>query len=171
MYSNKLAVGFLSLILGLFFSVSALAEAKIAVINVQKAILESEGAQVIMKQIKEELKDEEKKLMDLQKEITGLMERARKDSEVMSDGEKRKLQQQVEAKQTDYQYEGQKYQRSVELRQQELFAGIDQKVQKAIEELVKSDDYDLILHRGQVIFAAEVYDITRKVTEKLNKMK
>ncbi|MDH5738125.1 MAG: OmpH family outer membrane protein, partial [Gammaproteobacteria bacterium] len=109
--------------------------------------------------------------LGIEKEVTAMLERLQKDSEVMSDAEKRRLQQDIETRRNDLAYEGQKYQRAIESRQQELFAGIDQKVQKAIEELVKADDYDLILSRQQVVYAGDLYDITRKVTEKLNGMK
>lgn len=171
MYSKKVFTWMAGLVILGVCSNSAFAEAKIGVVNVQKAIFDSEGAQVIMQQIKDDLKDEESRIRDLEKELTGMAERLRKDSEVMSDAQKRKLQQEIETKRGDYQHEAQKYQRSVELKQQELFAGIDVKVQKAIEELVKSDDFDLIFHRQQMVYVGDVYDITRKVTEKLNGMK
>lgn len=53
-------------------------------------------------------------------------------------------------------------------RQKELFAGIDQRVQSAINEIVLSDDYDIILPRQAALYVGDLYDITRKVTEKLN---
>lgn len=171
MYLKKLLTGLAGLILTVFFATTAFAEVKMAVVNVQKAVLDSEGAQVIIKQIQKELKSDEDRIRELEKVYAGMVERLTKDSEVMSDAEKRKLQQEIEIKQKDYAYESQKYQRSFEIRQQELFKGIDKKVQKAIEDLVKSDDYDLILHRQQVVYTADIYDITRKVTEKLNGMK
>jgi Skp family chaperone for outer membrane proteins len=58
----------------------------------------------------------------------------------------------------------------IEERQQELFTGVDTKVQAAIEMLVKTDDYDLIMPRQAALYAGDLYDITRKVTEKLNEM-
>ena len=88
----------------------------------------------------------------------------------MSDVEKRRTQQQIESRNNDFVYLRQKLQRQIEERQQELFAGIDGKVQKAIEELVKSEDYDLILPRQAALYVNEIYNITRKVTEKLNEL-
>ena len=41
---------------------------------------------------------------------------------------------------------------------------------KAIEDLVMSDDYDIILPRNAALYVGDLYDITRKVTEKLNEM-
>lgn len=171
MYPRHLILTLAALFLGAILSTSAFGEIKVAVVNVQKAILDSENAQKLLKQIQDEFKVEQDGIRKIETEITSLVERLRKDSEVMSDNQKRKLQQEIETKQSDYRYQGQKLQKRVEGRQQELFSGVDVKVQKAIEELVKADDYDLILPRQGVLYAGDLYDITRKVTEKLNKAK
>ena len=86
----------------------------------------------------------------------------------MTESEKRKLQQQIESKNNDFVYLRQKLQREIEERQKELFTGIDAKVQKAIEDLVLEEDYDLILPRQAALYVGDLYNITRKVTERLN---
>jgi outer membrane protein len=149
---------------------AAFAEVKIAVVDVQAAILNSEEAKRLLKQIQEEFSDEEEKIRKIQSEAAVLYERLQKDAEVMSDAEKRRVQQQIESKNNDFVYNRQKLQRLIEERQQELFTGVDQKVQAAIELLVKTDDYDLIMPRQAALYAGDLYDITRKVTEKLNEM-
>ena len=149
---------------------NVLAEVKIAVVDVQAAILNSEEAKRLMAQIQNEFKDEEEKIRNIQSEAAVLFERLQKDAEVMSEAEKRRVQQQIESKNNDFVYNRQKLQRLIEERQQELFAGIDAKVQKAIEELVKNEDYDLIVPRQAALYVGEIYNITRKVTEKLNEL-
>lgn len=158
----------LTITLGSLLSVSAWAEVKIAVVDVQRAILQSEQSKAYMAQIQDEFQGEEEEIRSLQSEAAALLERLQKDSEVMSEAEKRKLQQQIEDKNNDFIYLRKKLQRQIDERQQELFAGVDQKVQKAIEELVLSEDYDLIIPRQAALYVNELYDITRKVTEKLN---
>jgi outer membrane protein len=149
---------------------SVLAEVKIAVVDVQGAILQSEEAKRLLQQIQTEFKTEEDEIRKIQSEAAAMLERLQKDAEVMSDVEKRRIQQQIESRNNDFVYLRQKLQRQIEERQQELFAGIDGKVQKAIEALVKSDDYDLILPRQAALYVNEIYNITRKVTEKLNEL-
>ncbi len=146
----------------------ALAEVKIAVVDVQTAILQSEEAKRLMAQIQTEFKTKEDEIRAIQSEAAGMLERAQKDAEVMTESEKRKLQQQIESKNNDFVYLRQKLQREIEERQQELFAGIDAKVQKAIEDLVLEEDYDLILPRQAALYVGDLYNITRKVTERLN---
>jgi len=149
---------------------AALAEVKIAVVDVQGAILQSEEAKRLLQQIQTEFKEEEEEIRTVQSEAAAMLQRLQKDAEVMSDAEKRRIQQQIESRNNDFVYLRQKLQRQIEERQQELFAGIDGKVQKAIEELVKSEDYDLILPRQAALYVNEIYNITRKVTEKLNEL-
>jgi outer membrane protein len=149
---------------------AALAEIKIAVVDVQGAILQSVEAKRLLQQIQTEFKAEEDEIRKIQSEAASMLERLQKDAEVMSDTEKRRLQQQIESRNNDFVYLRQKLQRQIEERQQDLFAGIDGKVQKAIEALVKSEDYDLILPRQAALYVNEIYNITRKVTEKLNEL-
>ncbi len=152
------------------FGLPAAAEVKIAIVDVQGAILQSEEAKRLLQQIQNEFKDEEDEIRKIQSEAAAMLERLQKDAEVMSDAEKRRIQQQIESKNNDFVFFRQKLQRQVEERQAELFSGINGKVQKAIEELVKSEDYDLILPRQAALYVNPVYNITRKVTEKLNEL-
>jgi outer membrane protein len=147
---------------------AAFAEIKLAVVDVQSAILNSESAKKITTQIQSEFTREQESIKKLQTDAAVLLERLQKDGEVMSDAEKRKVQQEIESINNDFVYERQKLQRAIEERQKELFAGIDQRVQSAINELVLSDDYDIILPRQAALYVGDLYDITRKVTEKLN---
>jgi outer membrane protein len=149
---------------------TAFAEVKIAVVDVQSAILQSEEAKRLLQQIQVEFKEEEEEIRTVQSEAAALLQRLQKDAEVMSEVEKRRIQQQIESRNNDFVFFRQRLQRQIEERQQELFAGIDGKVQKAIEELVKSEDYDLILPRQAALYVNEIYNITRKVTEKLNEL-
>ena len=152
------------------FSSSVLAEMKIAFVDVQRAILSSEQAKKLQAQIGEEFKDEEAEIRQVSSDAAALIQRLQKDSEVMSDAEKIKLQKQIEEKENDFSYLRQKLQNKIQTRQTELFSGTEVRLQKAIEDLVMSDDYDVILPRNAALYVGDLYDITRKVTEKLNEM-
>ncbi len=151
-------------------SPAAFAEIKMAVVDVQAAILNSEEAKRLLTQIQNEFKNDEDGIRKIQSEAAAILERMQKDAEVISEAEKRRLQQQIESLNNDFVYQRQRLQRQIEERQQELFAGIDQKVQKAIEDLVLKEDYDVILPRQAALYVGDLYNITRKVTEKLNEL-
>lgn len=166
---NHISAVAISLVMTLISS-SVLAEMKIAFVDVQRAILSSEQAKKLQVQIGEEFKDEEAEIRQVSSDAAALIQRLQKDSEVMSDSEKIKLQKQIEEKENDFSYLRQKLQNKIQTRQTELFAGTEVRLQKAIEDLVMSDDYDVILPRNAALYVGDLYDITRKVTEKLNEM-
>ena len=148
----------------------SVAELKVAVIDIQRAVFSSEEAREYLAQIEEEFSQQEDEMRDLQTGVSAMQEHLQKDGEVLSDSERRRLQQDIESKTNDFVYLRQKVQRQVEDRQQELFSGMDGKVQRAVEELVRREDYDLVLHRQAVLYSGDLYDITRKLTEQLNSL-
>ncbi len=153
-----------------FVSPIAFAEVKIAVVDVQRAILNSEEAKRLLVQIQEEFRTDENKISAIQTNAAALLERLQKDADVMSEDEKRRIQQEIESYNNDFVYERQKLQKAINTRQTELFSGTEAKIQRAIEDLVLKYDYDMILPRGAALYVGDLYDITRRVTEKLNEM-
>jgi outer membrane protein len=154
----------------MFLSQSVLAEVKLAFVDVQRAILSTEEAKRIQAQVAEEFKDEQAELRQISTDAAALMQRAQKDEEVMSADEKARISQELTDKDEEFKFRGERLQRQVNARQGELFGGMDVKLQKAIEALVLSEDYDVILPRNSALYVGDLYDITRKVTEKLNEM-
>jgi outer membrane protein len=154
----------------MLLSQSALAEVKLAFVDVQRAILSTEEAKRIQTQVAEEFKDEQAELRQISTDAAALMQRAQKDEEVMSADEKARISQELTDKDEEFKFRGERLQRQVNARQGELFGGMDVKLQKAIEALVLSEDYDVILPRNSALYVGDLYDITRKVTETLNEM-
>lgn len=146
----------------------ALAEIKVAVVDSQKAILQSAEAKRLLQKLEDEFKDEQKEIRNIDAERTALLEKARKDGEVMSPQEQIKMRRQIESISNDLSYKTQKYQKEIVDRQRELLSGFSQKLQDAVREIVLSDDYDMVINREAVFYVGELYDITRKTTEKLN---
>jgi len=163
---KKVLVGlFLS---GLFAGSMAMAEAKIAVIDVQAAILSSEQAKERIAELKKQYAPDQNELKDLAEQIQKLQAKIEQDAAVMSESEKKKLGKDIEDKAVDYQFNLKKLQKSQNESQQELLAELGPKLEEAIQAVIKDGDYGLILERRALIFAKPEYDITKKVTEKLN---
>jgi len=151
-------------------SLTVSAEMKLAVVDVDRAIAGSEDAQKLLRQLQQEFSTDEDTIKKIQTEAAELLQKMQKDSDVMSDSEKRRIQKEIESLNNDFVYQRQKLQKEVAARQSELFAGTEDKVRKAIEELVLENDYDMILPRAAALYVGDLYDVTRKVTEKLNEM-
>ena len=168
MHTIQQMLTFLLLTATVCSALPALAEIKVAVVDSQKAILQSAEAKRLLQKLEDEFKDEQKEIRNIDAERTALLEKARKDGEVMSPQEQRKMQREIESISNDLSYKTQKYQKEIVERQRELLSGFNQKLQDAVREIVLSDDYDMVINREAVFYVGELYDITRKTTEKLN---
>ncbi len=147
---------------------SAAAELKIAVLDTQRALVESEEAQALLQQAATELQTEEAEVQKLGEEIRAIQEKLQTDGEVMSATEQRKLQKDIEDKQIDYQFRVNKLQKEVNDRRQELLQQMVPKIDVVLKDLIELEGYDLIMERGSLRYVNSKHDITRKVTEKLN---
>lgn len=147
---------------------SAAAELKIAVLDTQRALIESEEAQQLLKTAQFDLEGEQNKVNALGQEIQTLQEQLQKDAEVMSPAEQRKRAAEIEDKRMQYQFEVNRLQKQVQDRRQELLQQMAPKIDAVLQDLIELEGYDVILQRGSLLYANSKHDITRKVTEKLN---
>jgi len=157
-----------SLLAVLLAASGAAAELKVAVLDTQRALVESQEAQELMRSAQFDLEEEQGRLNTLGQEIRGLQEQLQKDSEVMSAAEQRRKQKEIEDKRIDYEFLVNKLQKEVQDRRQELMQMMAPKVDAVLQDLIEVEGYDLILQRGNLLYANSRHDITRKVTEKLN---
>jgi len=152
----------------LLVSAGAAAELKIAVLDTQRALLESAEAQELMETAQFDLEGDQNRVNALGQEIRTLQEQLQKDAEVMSPAEQRKRQKEIEDKQIEYQFLVNKLQKDVQDRRQELLQQMAPKIDAVLKDLIEVEGYDLIMQRGSLLYANSRHDITRKVTEKLN---
>ena len=157
-----------SVFLLLFAAGTAAAELKIAVLDTQRALVESEEAQALLAQAQQELQAEQDQLQALNDEIVALNEQLQKDGEVMSPAEQRRMQKEIEDKQIDLQFLGNKLQKEVNDRRQELLQQMVPKIDVVLKDLIELEGYDMIMERGSLRYVNSKHDITRRVTEKLN---
>ena len=149
-------------------SLTAIAESKIGIVDPQRAIMQSEVGKQSVEQIIARFSEQDDMLKENQKEITTLLEKLKKDTELMSDQEFQNLLQEISVKRNQMAQLLQELQR-VKLEQSDrLIQSLTPRYQEAIEALVLSDKYDLVLPRQSVHYRHELYDVTAKITEKMN---
>lgn len=146
----------------------ALAETKIAVADSQMALMASDAAKKAVEKLQGELKVQRDRMNQLKSEIEALDAKAKKDGAVMSTKDKQELQKQGEGKIQEYNNLGQTIQRRTQEVQNDLLQRMLPKMEAAIEELQKTNKFDIIIERKSVIFVDPAVDITKKITEKLN---
>ncbi len=147
---------------------SANAEAKIGVSNPQRAILQSEIGKQGVQQINSQFTEQEDLLKEMGKEVTTLLEKLKKDTELMSEQEFGELYQEISVKRARLSQGVQEIQRLKTEQSQRLIQSLSPRYEEAIEALVLSDKYDLILPQESVHYRHELYDVTAKITEKMN---
>ena len=121
-----------------------------------------------MEQINAAFVEQEEQLKEMQKDITSLLEKLKKDTELMSDQEFQNLLQEISVKRAQM---GQLVEQVQQVKLQQtdrLIQSLTARYQEAVEALVLSDKYDLILPRQSIHYRHELYDVTAKITEKMN---
>ncbi|MDY6829746.1 MAG: OmpH family outer membrane protein [Pseudomonadota bacterium] len=146
------------------------AELKIAVLDVQRAVLQSQEAQAFVQQVQEQLGPDETKVRKLQADAQKLQERMQKDGAIMSETERRELAEQLEEMAVNYKYLLGKLQTAQKEKQQQLLTQMNPKLEQAVREVLSEERYDLVLQRQALVFAADSIDITEKVTARLDQL-
>ncbi len=151
-----------------FAAVGVAAEFKFAVVEVQRAIGDSEEAKSLLAQMDQDLKQDQDALQQLATDMQALRERLQKDAEILGDAERRSLQKDIEDKQIDSEFGVNKLRKEVQDRQQEIFRQMFPKYEAVLTDLIEIEGYDVVFPRGGLLYVNTKHDITRKVTEKIN---
>ena len=152
----------------LAFGEDAAAELKIAVVNTNLAIGQTEEFTTFGEALEQEFAPEQAELQTLSEEIGALQQRVADERDVMSETELRGIQKEIESKQLDLEFRGTKFNKQVADRQNEFFQTMEPKFRAVVDDLIKIERYDFVVARRTVLFANQRHDITAKVTEKLN---
>lgn len=138
-------------------------EAKIGVIDMRAVVTNSPQAKTAMEKLKKEFKAREDKIMAQEKSLKENSEKLQRNSAVMSEAEKSKLENEVRTGQRDLLRLQNEYREDAAMRQQEEMKKVIDKVTAAIDEIAKKDKYDVILVREAAPYASKEMDITDKV--------
>lgn len=153
------------------FAMTAFAEGtKIAVVDVQKALLLSDSAKKEFETFKKDNKTEVDKLKSLEQKIMKLKEKMQKNADVMSDSERNKLKSSYEEQVTEYKFYAQKLQQQEQKMQQSVFKSLLPKAQKLLKKIIDDGKYDLVLQANAgLVFAKPSVNITKQLLDSLNK--
>lgn len=147
-------------------------QGKIAVVDVQGAILQTDVAQKRVDEIRneEEFKKNKAEYERLKAEGEALLKTFQKDAAVMSQEQKIAAQQQLSSLQDDLDNVTGKLQQAEQSAGQSLLEEMAPKVQEVLREIIEADGIGLLLQRNAVIHAEPSYSITAQLTDKLNQL-
>lgn len=148
----------------------AQAQGKIAVVNLQEAILQSDAAQQRLNDVRNEdgYKADKEEFDRIQEELEKLVQDFQKDAAVMSQEQQIAARKNLQSKQADLEYVASKLQQAEQATGQALLQEMSPMVQEVLRELIATEGIGLLLQRASVIHADPGYSITAKVTDKLN---
>ncbi|WP_162844117.1 OmpH family outer membrane protein [Sinobacterium caligoides] len=154
-------------------SSAALAQGKIAVVNLEKAIFETQVAKTRMKtmQSSDDYKSSTAALKKLADEAKAMKARFDKDGAVMSKSQKEKLQGDFNSKMSDIQHEEAKLKKMGQAVYASVMRDMDGKVRTIMTEVVKKEKIGLLLDRQAAIHVDPEFDITSLITKRLNASK
>ena len=147
---------------------SAFAEMKIAVLNYQMALLESDAA-------KQYAVDAEKKfgpqLNNLERDAKALQDKLVSNGSKMSQGDREKAELDFKQKARDFQFQSKELNESKAAADRDMLKKLKPKLDQAVEETIKKGGYDMVIERGAVVDVKPQYDITRQVIERMNQLR
>lgn len=155
--------------LAMMLAVPALADTKIGVVDLRRALFSSESAQAFSKTLQSEFKDDEAKVRDAQEEARKLKERLEKDGAMMNETERTELSGKFKEKVQEFQYLKNRLDSTVSSRKQKFLEDARPKVDEAVKSLLKEHDLDIVLPSEAVVYADPDMDLTEELIKKLNK--
>ncbi|NRB40548.1 MAG: OmpH family outer membrane protein [Pseudomonadales bacterium] len=159
----------------LFCAFSVHATGKVAVVSFEQAILNTDAAKAEIKALEndKDFKANMKEVKKIQAEGKKLAEKYKKEAAIMSVSQIQELEAKIKGKQADIEHVGRKLQEAKQVLMQGLMRNMGAQAQAAIKDIITAEGIGLLLAANpQVVLHADTsFDITAKLTDKLNKNK
>lgn len=156
---------------GALLATPAFAEMKIAVLNSEMALLESDAAKKYVVEADKKFGPQLNKLQALRNDAKRLQDRLVKEGDKLSQAERERMELEFKQKARDFQFQSKELGDAKAVTDRDLLKQLKPKLEKAVEEVVKKGAYDLVIERQAVIDVKPQYDITRQVIERMNQLR
>lgn len=149
-------------------SLPASAQTKIAVLDYQMALLESDAAKRYSVDAEKKFGSQLQRLKNLESEAKRLQERMQRDGDKLGQSELEKIELEFRQKAREFQVQSKELNDAKAQSDREMLEQLKPKLDKAVETVLQAGDYDLVIDRSAVIDVKPALDITRQVIERLN---
>jgi outer membrane protein len=156
--------------LAIVAAVPAAAEIKVAVIDVQRVVAESDPGKGALQKLKELQDQKVKQGQTMQQEMEALQDRLNKQRYTLSEDKLRELQKQIEDKGIELKRFQDDAQRELESARRTELDGLEQRIMPIINALGKERGLTLVFNKFQsgLVYADETVDITDEVIRRFN---
>lgn len=152
-------------------SAPAMAEMKIAVLNYQMALLESDAAKKYAVDTEKKFGTQLNQLKTLEADAKRIRDRLVNEGERMQQSERERLELEFKQKVRDLQIKSGELDEAKALADRDMLQQLKPKFDKAVEEVLNAGSYDIVLERGAVVDVKPQFDITRQVIERMNQQR
>tara|TARA_B110001452_G_scaffold182803_1_gene153558 strand:- start:135 stop:653 length:519 start_codon:yes stop_codon:yes gene_type:complete len=166
------AVTAAALLVGTSFSSASFAfEQKIGVIDMGTIFQNLPQREHLSQKLDVEFKERRESVQALVKKMQDLAEKSKRDGALLTQQQKLDMQREMESLKSDYQLKGKALEEDMRRRGGEEQNILLLEVQKAVNEIAKSEKYDVILQSNAVAFITKENDISELVIKKVSKSK
>ena len=163
-------IGFAVLALVMLVPV-AQADMRIAVIDSEMAVLESDASKAYAKESEKRFAPRIALIQSLQDELQKMEEELNKDGPTMSQAQIEARQLEMKRKYEDLQMQDRQLRMDKNQADQQELNLLRPRLEQAVNEVSEQLKYDMVIERGAVRYVKPQHDITRQVIERLNKQK
>lgn len=144
-------------------------EQKIAVVFPSKVMQQSPQLEQIKKKLEAEFKGRFANLQKLQKEITDIETKLKRDSELMTVNEKNNLNRERAIKVSEYKIERDAFSKDNRRREAEEQQKLSMTIRSIIKNVATKNGYDVVLSGEQILFSQPALDISDLIVKEISK--
>ena len=146
------------------------AQVKIGVVDLQRAINETEDGRQAKRRLKKVFDERQKSLDEKQKALKAQKESLERQQDVLSEDALRKKAEKFQAEVMELQNEYMQYQQELSAKESELTQKILEKMQKILRRIGQTDGYTLIIeaNEGGVVWVPNNLDLTDVLIQRYN---
>lgn len=158
------------LLAGIMLSGTAVAQTKVAVFNLQAAIMSTEMAKSKVNELKtsSEFSKLQSSAESIRAEVQKLAEEAQKNGVTWSEEQKNEHQRKMNFKRSDFESTMKKLQAMQQQAGQEIQKAMLPKAKKALEAIIEEQKLDLVLDASVALHATPATDLTAAVVKRMN---
>ena len=142
-------------------------EIKIGIVNTEKILREAAPAVKAQKKIEKEFLPRDQELQKMAKQAKVLQEQLEKEGTTLPEADRRNKERDLANLNREYQRAQRQLREDLSLRQNEEFASILERANRAIQVIAEAEKYDLILQLQDSVYRSPRIDITDKVIKAL----
>lgn len=142
---------------------------KIGIVDVQKAINESQPGRKAKERLQARVKKVEADLLKEKGEVEKLKGDYEKKAALMKEEERRNMEREIQKRERSYMLSGREAQEELRQRENQMISDILKQITEIITEIGKKEKYTVIFERRDVPYSDQGIDITSKVIEAYNK--